>query len=215
MSSRHQESTDNLSTNWPPSTVAGLLFVVVGGLSLLGISTAEMLPAAYTTTQAISDLGVLSASAVVFNGTMIVCGLLTAVTAYFLQQAIESKLLSGSLVLFGIGIAGVGLFPSDQLPWHYLFAMLTFITGGLTALLSARVVTTPFRYLCLFLGGLSLVMIVALLTLGFDHPLAFLEFGGIERWIVYPILLWATAFGGYLLGTPSGRTVSTGTVESK
>ncbi len=24
--------------------------------------------------------------------------------------------------------------------------------------------------------------------------------GGVERWVVYPLLLWLTGFGGYLLG---------------
>ncbi|HWC69718.1 MAG TPA: DUF998 domain-containing protein, partial [Actinomycetota bacterium] len=32
---------------------------------------------------------------------------------------------------------------------------------------------------------------------------AALGIGGIERWIVYPVILWMVAFGGYLL---AGRT---------
>lgn len=36
--------------------------------------------------------------------------------------------------------------------------------------------------------------------LGEANPLLFLGLGGIERWVVYPILLWMTGFGGYLLG---------------
>jgi hypothetical protein len=27
-----------------------------------------------------------------------------------------------------------------------------------------------------------------------------LGIGGLERWIAYPILLWVTGFGGYLIG---------------
>jgi hypothetical protein len=40
---------------------------------------------------------------------------------------------------------------------------------------------------------------------GQPHPLAALGSGGIERWVVYPLLLWALAFGGYLLGEESAE----------
>jgi hypothetical protein len=29
--------------------------------------------------------------------------------------------------------------------------------------------------------------------------------GGLERWIVYPIVLWLVAFGSYLMATPATR----------
>ncbi|HSD57362.1 MAG TPA: DUF998 domain-containing protein [Methanotrichaceae archaeon] len=32
--------------------------------------------------------------------------------------------------------------------------------------------------------------------------LALFGLGGLERWIAYPILLWVTGFGGYLMGHP-------------
>ena len=31
-----------------------------------------------------------------------------------------------------------------------------------------------------------------------------LGIGGIERWIVYPVILWVIAFGGYLSGRADG-----------
>ena len=34
-------------------------------------------------------------------------------------------------------------------------------------------------------------------------PVAELGEGGIERWIVYPIVLWLVAFGSYLMATPA------------
>lgn len=182
------------------STIAGLLLVGVGTVALVGMNTAAMLPSSYTLTQAISDLGVIHAAAPVFNGTMFCCGVGTILTAYFVHRSFAWLPFTVCLAGLGVGVGGVGLFPSTQLPWHYLFAVLTFATGGPTALLSIRVVSGPFRYLCGGLGVLSVVMFGALLTLELGHPLAVLGFGGLERWTVYPVLLWATAFGGYLLG---------------
>ncbi|WP_254662945.1 hypothetical protein [Haladaptatus sp. W1] len=34
------------------------------------------------------------------------------------------------------------------------------------------------------------------------NPLNVLGSGGVERWVAYPLLLWVTGFGGYLLGDP-------------
>jgi hypothetical protein len=35
--------------------------------------------------------------------------------------------------------------------------------------------------------------------------------GGLERWIVYPIVLWLVAFGSYLMATPATRAPQAGT----
>jgi hypothetical protein len=34
--------------------------------------------------------------------------------------------------------------------------------------------------------------------------------GGLERWIVYPIVLWLVAFGSYLLATPASPSLKAG-----
>jgi len=90
-----------------------------------------------------------------------------------------------------------------------LFALLTFFTGGITVLLSSRVVSRPFSLLCGLFGGISLLVLGSVffygLVIGGPHPLAFLGGGGIERWVAYPLILWILAFGGYLLGTPGTR----------
>ena len=36
-------------------------------------------------------------------------------------------------------------------------------------------------------------------------PVAALGEGGIERWIVYPVVLWLVAFGSYLLAAAAGQ----------
>src|SRR2546425_271912 len=74
-----------------------------------------------------------------------------------------------------------------------------FAVIGLTAIFAARIVRPPFRYLSLVLGVLSLValgLFIANADLGLGP-------GGMERMIVWPILVWGTAFGGYLFGSSS------------
>jgi hypothetical protein len=85
--------------------------------------------------------------------------------------------------------------------WHPIFALLAFVAGGVAAVMAYEVATPPFRYVSAALGVITLVSIVLgfffLETLGF---VASMGEGGIERWIAYPVVLWLTMFGGYLMG---------------
>ncbi len=187
---------------------AGTILFIVGAIALLGIITAEVLYPGYSTLQEISDLGasrppnsvIEQPAATVFNFTMLASGGLLLIATYFLHLVYERRDLTIPLALFGIGIFGVGMFPGNKVPWHQLFAMITFISGGIAAVLSSRTVKGPFKYLSMLFGGISLFFLLGVIFLGNANPFAFLELGGIERWVVYPILLWTTGFGGYLLG---------------
>ena len=190
--------------------LGGALLSLAGGIILLGIITAEALyPRAYGTgANAISDLGgteppnslVFQPSAGVFDGSMIVVGLLVLAGTWFVHRAFGRRSMTIPLALLGVGALGVGLFPGNTGTPHALFAMLTFVSGGVASLTGSRVATAPFRYLSMLLGALSLLTLVAYMTLGDANPMAGLGIGGIERWIVYPTVVWVTAFGGYLAG---------------
>lgn len=190
------------------ASAAGAFLFLAGGVALLGIITAEVLYPGYTTLQEISDLGatrppdsvIHQPSATIFNATMLASGGLVLVATAFVHRAYGRRDLTVPLALFGLGVFGVGVFPGNRAPWHGLFALLTFVSGGVTVLLSARVVTAPFRYLCAAFGVVSLATLASAVLLGESNPLLFLGLGGVERWVVYPILLWLTGFGGYLLG---------------
>jgi hypothetical membrane protein len=187
---------------------AGALFFLVGAVSLLGIIVAEVLYPDYTTLQEISDLGasrppnsvVHQPSSTIFNTTMLVSGALVLAGTSLVHRAFDRRWVTVTLALFGAGVFGVGVFPGNVVPWHQLFALLTFVAGGLSALVSARVVDGPFRYLCVAFGVLSLAVLASVVVLGEANPLLVLGLGGVERLVVYPVLLWATGFGGYLLG---------------
>jgi hypothetical membrane protein len=144
---------------------------------------------------------------------MLVTGALVVIAAYLLYRSVDRRGFPILLAIFGVGAFGVGVFPGNVTPWHGLFALLTFFSGGLTVVLSSRVVSRPFSVLCGLFGGISLLILVSVFVYGLviraPHPLEFLGGGGIERWVVYPLILWILAFGGYLLGTdanPDNRT---------
>jgi hypothetical membrane protein len=195
-------------TTTRPVRVAGALMLVAGAVILLGIITAEALyPAAYTTGgNEISDLGgteppealVLQPSATIFDLTMVVGGLLLLGAAAGLQVGLGRRAVALTVASVGIGALGVGVFPGSTGGIHALFAMLTFIGGGIAAIVTSRATEPPFRYLAVILGAIALATLGSYVLLGDGSPLAPLGIGGVERWVAYPIVIWVTAFGGYL-----------------
>lgn len=77
--------------------------------------------------------------------------------------------------------------------------MTAFISGA--AVLAAKVLVAPLRQLSVALRAISLVSFLLAMFLLEWAPVAELGEGGIERWIVYPAILWLTVFGGALMGT--------------
>jgi hypothetical membrane protein len=196
--------------------LGGGLLLVAGVTILMGIITAEALyPDTFSTgANEISDLGgtrppnsvVLQPSATIFNLSMTLIGVLVMAGSWFVHRAFGRRSVTIPIAALGVGALGVGLFPGNTGSPHALFATFTFITGGIAALSAARVAGAPFRYLSLFLGAASLGTLVTYLALGDGSPMALLGIGGVERWIVYPVVLWITAFGGYLSGRADGRS---------
>ncbi|WP_435075715.1 DUF998 domain-containing protein [Halorubrum sp. HHNYT27] len=201
-------------------SIAGFGLTLSGFIGLMGIITAEVLYPEYSTRQDISDLGstrppdpvIHEPSATIFNTTMLVTGAIVLVSAYLLYRAADRRGFPVALAVFGVGAFGVGVFPGNVTPWHGLFALLTFFAGGVTVVLSSRVVSRPFSLICGLFGGISLLILISVfffgLVLRVPHPLEFLGGGGVERWVVYPLILWLPAFGGYLLATADDATTA-------
>jgi len=191
--------------------LAGFSLTLAGFCGLMGIITAEVLYPNYSTRMDISDLGstrppdpvIQEPSATIFNATMLLTGALVLLAAVLLFRSLDSRGFPIAVGLFGLGAFGVGVFPGNVTPWHGLFALLTFFSGGITVVLSAWVVTRPFSFLCGLFGGISLLVLLSVffygLVIGGPSPLEPLGAGGIERWVVYPLIMWLPAFGGYLL----------------
>lgn len=189
--------------------VAGTLFSLVGAVVLMGFITAEALyPRLYTThTNTVSHLGateppnsvVLQPSAAIFDITMLVAGAITLIGAWFAYRALRRKAILTPIGLLGVGMLGVGTFPLTHPAPHTLFALIAFLAGGIAMITASRLTTTPFRYLWTTLGAIALGATVLGELFRDWAPVARLGEGGIERWMVYPVVLWLVAFGGYLL----------------
>lgn len=184
----------------------GLLLFIAGAVLLMGIITAEIFyPAGYTTAHSeISDLGATrplpvsvsyQPSASIFNATMIFGGLLIIAAALVLFRTGTKWYLVVFPALLGTGILGVGIFPGNNAFFHPLFALLTFISGGLAAIVSFRMTRPPFAYLVALIGVITLVFL-------FLSPvfIPLLGDGGTERFVAYPLIIWMIGFGGYLIG---------------
>ncbi|WP_230893336.1 DUF998 domain-containing protein [Halobacterium sp. KA-6] len=187
-------------------TLAGTALVVGGVLTVLGFVTAEVLYPGYSAAdQTISALGAAGAppaSQAVFNGTMVVDGLLVMFAAYALRAVYDRPLFPGIFAVAGVGIVGVGVFPSQTGVPHFVAAFVAFGGLSLSALAAAATVRGPMRYVSIVLGVAELIAFVAFVALADATPLGI---GGLERWVAYLGLAWVLAFGGYLLGSVDFR----------
>jgi hypothetical membrane protein len=195
--------------------LGGSLLTIAGVTILMGIITAEALyPNTFTTGgNEISDLGgtrppnslIFQPSAMIFDISMAAIGVLVLAGSWFVHRVFGRRSVTIPLVVLGIGALGVGLFPGNTGAPHQIFAMITFVAGGVAAISASRVTSAPFRLISLLLGTASLVTLVSYMLLGEGSPMARFGIGGIERWIVYPVILWVIAFGGYLSGRGDGE----------
>ena len=217
-----REATGSTAAQQPSrdAKIAGVLLSLAGAAILMGFITAEALyPGIYTThTNTVSHLAaseppnsvVLQPSAAIFNITMLVTGAMILGGAWFAYRALRRKAVLIPTAILGVGTVGVGIFPLTHPTPHTLFALTAFLAGGVAVILSSRVTAAPFRYLWMVLGTVALGATVLGVVFLEWAPVAELGEGGIERWIVYPIVLWLVAFGSYLMAMPATRSPQAG-----
>jgi len=105
---------------------------------------------------------------------------------------------------------GVGIFTEDFLMIHSVVSLIAFLFGGLSAIFSVicsyvhkfKLLEMPFSVIAVVLGLMSLGALVLFMA-GMDLGLGV---GGMERMIVYPLLMWGAGFGGHLIAHPEERT---------
>ena len=141
----------------------------------------------------ISDLGVGS-TAYIFNTSIILLGIAIIVSGIFLEKF--SKPLRIVLILAGIGAMGVGIFPETTGSLHTYSSLIVFLMASIAPyfiLWRLRSTMSVFWVVLGTLGLISLILYVPGIYLGLGK-------GGMERLIVYPNLLWALGFGGWIIG---------------
>jgi hypothetical membrane protein len=182
--------------------LSGLLLLLLGaGFLTVTMLGASMAPNYDYAGGAISDLGVIRETAVLFNATLIMVGLLNIVGGYLLYRWHGRAWILSIFVLGGLGALGAGVFPLSSGGLHSLFALLAFVFFNVEAIAVAAVIAGPMRIVSILAGVVGLLFVAVMVIGDAGNPAIFgpIGHGGAERMIAFPAMLWAVAFGGYLM----------------
>lgn len=177
--------------------IAGAVWFVGSAQWLVVNIIAESIYSGYSVgNQTISDLGTGSYG-LVWNASTLLMGLSMIAGAYLGYRSLRERLVIIPMLALGTGSIIVSVFPAESSveAIHGVGAFLAFISGGLAAVFSYRVTRGPFKYLSIILGISGLI---ALALYALDVYLG-LGRGGMERMIVFPILIWLVGFSGNLM----------------
>jgi hypothetical membrane protein len=186
---------------------------LLAGLFMTAIMlAASMAPAYDLNSTAISDLGVIPETALLFNASLVAVGLLNIAGGLAFHREHGRGWILALYVLAGLGALGAGLVPLNTSGLHGLFALVAFLFFNVQAIASGTLVSGPMRVVSVTLGLAGLAFVVLMVIGDAGNPAVFgaIGHGGAERMIVYPPMLWMLAFGGYLMvsrgeGSPGGR----------
>jgi len=187
--------------------IAGTLLTIGGIQFVLALIIAEAIYPGYSiANNYISDLGVWGKpSAAIFNPSVMIFGVSIIAASVFIKRYFHLGKLAYLYTIAGAGSLGVGIFPADTfvvggIPvLHSISALLAFVVGALSAIVTYIITKAPFRYISAFLGAFSLVTFVVFLATR-DATALGIGAGGLERMVAYPTTLGLIGFGGYLLG---------------
>jgi hypothetical membrane protein len=187
--------------------IAGIILLIGCLQFLLAVNLAEtQFPGYSTEKNTFSDLGgtvpAVQPSATIYNLSIIILGILFLAAVYLILKSGGCRLFSSCLGIFAICAVGVGIFPEYTGSTHLFFALLAFFFGSLAVLFSYRLgLNIPMVTVSLIMGLIALLTLLLAFILGNGNtnPLvAYLGVGGTERFVVYPVLFYLTALGGYL-----------------
>lgn len=179
--------------------LGGALFFSAGTQFLIINTIAESVYPNYSVRlNFLSDLGVGQQTALMWNASLLLLGVLVILGSYYLFRGTGRQKFLVPFLLAGLGPIVVAIFNENTIiAVHAIGAYTSFIFGGVSAILTYRLTRTPFRYFPAVLGVITLVAIV-LFTAG---QYLGMGVGGMERMIVYPELISLVSFGAYLLSS--------------
>jgi hypothetical membrane protein len=182
-----------------------LLFLLAAQFMTVIMLAASIVPGYDYAAAAISDLGVLPESALLFNVSLLAVGALTLVGGYLFYRSHGRMWLLALYVLAGIGAAGAGAIPLGTSDLHSIFALVAFLFFNLLAIGTGVVLAGPMRWVSYVAGLVGMVFVVLMVIGDSGNTAAFgaIGHGGTERMIVYPVMLWMLALGGYLMAAPA------------
>lgn len=190
---------------------AGLILFVLAAQFMTVVMLASSTAPGYDMSgAAISDLGVIRETALLFNASLVCVGILNLIGGYLFYRSHGRRSLLALFVIAAIGAIGAGLFPLDRGGLHSLSALVAFVFFNIEAIAVGAVVAGAMRALSVLAGLLGLAFVVLMVLGDGGNSAAFgpIGHGGTERMIVYPVMLWMMALGGYLMGSGAGRKAS-------
>jgi hypothetical membrane protein len=185
--------------------LAGVALFLVGGAFLIGTMLAASIAPGYDMhAGAISDLGVIASTSALFNALLIAVGTSNAVGGWLYWREHRRTGALAFYVLAGVGAIGAGLMPLDTGAPHSLFALAGFVFFNLEAIATAFLIRGPIRWLSFAAGSIGIVFVAVMVIGDSGRPEVFgaIGHGGTERLIVYPVMLWLLALGGWLMHRP-------------
>ena len=199
----------SLKTTTGVRQLAGLCFLLLAAQFMTVIMlAAAMVPDYDFNAAAISDLGVFPETSLLFNASLFVVGILNILGGYAFYRYHGQRWLFATFAIAGLGAVGTALVPLNVSDVHGLFALVAFLFFNLQAIGTATRLDGAMRALSIVAGvlGLAFVVVMAIGDGGNTAVFGPIGHGGTERMIVYPVMLWMVAFGGYLLGTRADTT---------
>jgi hypothetical membrane protein len=148
-------------------------------------------------------------TAIIYNISIILLGLCVALSSVILYYSIDTstktiKLFLLLLLITGIFVIGVGVFPENVRPMHGYVTPFAFIFAIASAIVSYKVVKAPFSYISLCIGLsmlVGLIMFFPYVGLPRESTITFLGLmkGTIERIIIYPLMFWMVSYSVTLM----------------
>jgi len=148
------------------------------------------------------NVSVLQPSAMLFNVTTFLFGLLVTISAFLIHRVCKKRLFTTLLAISGLAAMAVGIFPGDTGTIHGLVALAWFVTAPLSAIVAFKFLKKPFAYFSVIIGMFALIVLISAFFAGESSLFVTFGRGGEERMLVYPIVLWMMAFAGYLMDAP-------------
>ena len=193
--------------NYINKTNAGYLLALAAGQFLILLMLGESIAPGYSMHEnAISDMGTIAETELMFNTSLFVLGLLNFVSGFVLYKVLDDKKLLIVFALGGIGAMGAGLIPLDSpIGVHGLFALFAFVFINLEAAVAGRLAKSPLDKISIGMAilGLIFVLLMIMVDSGSLDVSNSIGHGGVERMIVFPCLIWMILFGGYLVASPA------------
>lgn len=185
---------------------SGLLLAIASAQFITAMMLGEAIAPGYSMhDNAISDLGTIDETRVLFGASLFIAGLLNLLGGLYFYRVHKNRLLMIVFALGGIGAMGAGLVPLDaKIGLHGLFALMAFLFISIEAILSGLKVDVPLRVISVVMGvtGIVFTGVMFLVDSGSIDVSGGIGHGGTERMIAYPVLVWMMIYGGYLLGSP-------------